>query len=123
MKLHLNTAPDLLLVRAYAAGRVTIGEQVYTRSLLLSPQRIITDWRPASVTELTVEDLQQVEQLRPEIILLGTGERLVFPALRPSHGTVGFEVMDTAAACRTYNILAGEGRNVTAALLIGGGPD
>lgn len=123
MKLHLNTAPNLLLVRGYAAGRVTIGEQVYTRSLLLSPQRIITDWRPASVNELTMEDLQQVEQLQPEIILLGTGARLVFPPLRPSDGRLGFEVMDTAAACRTYNILAGEGRNVTAALLIGSGPD
>lgn len=122
MKLHLNTAVDLLLVRAYAAGRVTIGEQAYTRSLLLSPQRIITDWRPATVNDLTVEDLQQIEQLQPEIILLGTGESLVFPALRPTTGSVGFEVMDTAAACRTYNILAGEGRNVVAALMIGDSP-
>jgi uncharacterized protein len=119
MKLHLNTAPDLNIVRAYGAGQVTVGMQTYTSSLVISPHRIIPDWRPTTVIELTSEDLQRIEDLQPEIILLGTGNRLHFPSLRPADRAVGFEVMDTAAACRTYNILAGEGRNVAAALMIG----
>ena len=122
MKLHLNTAGYIHLVRSYQAGQVVVAEQRYRRSLLLSPQRIIPDWRPLNFAELTANDVLTIAELEPEVVLLGTGQRLRFPAApitRPLvERAVGLEVMDTAAACRTYNILASEGRRVVAALLL-----
>jgi uncharacterized protein len=110
------------LVRAYEPGRITIGEQHYHASLILTGQRLIEDWRPRTAAELLHEDFVLVLELQPEILLLGTGSRLDFPspaltARLLQHG-IGVEVMDTAAACRTFNILLSEQRNVAAALLI-----
>jgi uncharacterized protein len=72
--------------------------------------------------ELTAADLEPVLALQPEVLLLGSGVRQVFPPhellARLYAARVGFEVMDTGAACRTYNVLVGEGREVAAALLI-----
>jgi uncharacterized protein len=111
-----------LMIRAYGEGQVTVGGQVYRRSLILSPERLIEDWRPQQVGELTEQDLRPLHELGPEIVLLGTGVSLSFPAARITAGLlaagIGVEVMDTAAACRTYNILLSEGRQVAAALLL-----
>ena len=111
------------LIRAYAPGRITIGEQHYQRSLIVTAQRLITDWRPRLAGELLREDFEPVLQLQPEILLLGTGSRLDFPSpALTAHllqAGIGVEVMDTAAACRTYNILLTEQRHVAAALLLG----
>ena len=123
MKLHLADESELLLVRAYDDRSITIAEQRYYSSLILMPQRIIPDWRPQLLTELCAEDLRQVLELEPEVVLLGTGPKLRFPSPQLSAlvqtNAVGLEIMDTAAACRTYNILASEGRRVVAALLLG----
>lgn len=110
------------LIRAYAAGRITVNEDALTRSLIVSAEQLIRDWEPQQFEELTAVHLQTVIELRPEILLLGTGARLRFPhpsllAELHNHG-IGIEVMDTAAACRTYNILVSEGRRVAAALLM-----
>jgi len=112
-------------IRAYAPGRVTINEDVFTQSLVVTPGRILADWAPQSIDELRAEHLAMVTELEPEIILLGTGATLRFP--RPElaapllDGGIGLEVMDTAAACRTYNVLVSEDRHVAAALIIGSG--
>ncbi len=111
-----------LMVRACDAEQVTVGAQRYTRSLILTPDRVLPDWRPRQVDELTEQDIESLLSLQAEIILLGTGSRLCFPSaqLRAcvlSTGT-GLEVMDTPAACRTYNILLSENRRVVAALLL-----
>jgi len=86
------------------------------------PQRIIPDWRPQMLAELRAQDLAEVLALEPEVVLLGTGQTLRFPSpelFSAFHSTaIGIEVMDTGAACRTYNILAVEGRQVVAALLL-----
>ena len=111
-----------LIVRSCDDGQITVGQQSYRRSLILTPERVIPDWRPRRYREITEQDFDIVLSMQPEIILLGTGATLSFPAAKLSAtilatGT-GFEVMDTAAACRTYNILLSERRKVIAALLI-----
>ena len=113
-----------LIIRACDDGQVTIGAQSYQRSLILTPERVIPDWQPQQVTDITEQDFDSILALQAEIILLGTGTRLCFPSaqLRAyvlATGT-GLEVMDTSAACRTYNILLSENRRVVAALLIAG---
>jgi len=113
-----------LIIRACDDGQVTIGPQRYQRSLILTPERVIPDWQAQQVSDITEQDLDNILALQAEIILLGTGTRLRIPSaqLRAyvlATGT-GLEVMDTSAACRTYNILLSENRRVVAALLITG---
>ncbi len=123
MKLSLDKPDFACPIRAYAPGRVTVGEEVLTRSAVVLPERILRDWPPRSFEELEADHLLGLSGLGVEVLLLGTGERLRFPdhrtvAALTARG-IGVEVMDTAAACRTFNILAGEGRRVAAALIIG----
>ena len=112
-----------LMIRACDDGQVTIGPQSYQHSLILTPERVIPDWQPRQVTDIAEQDFDSILTLQADIILLGTGTRLCFPSARLrayvlATGT-GLEVMDTAAACRTYNILLAESRRVVAALLLG----
>lgn len=110
------------LVRRYRPGLICIGQNEYTRSLILSPGRILTDWTPQHPDELAAEHFDCLLELAPDVLLLGTGERLCFPPPPVTAGLltrgIGVEVMDTSAACRTYNILLSEGRVVVAALLV-----
>jgi uncharacterized protein len=109
-------------IRAYAAGQVTINDEIISRSVIVTPDRIIHDWLPASFEELELRHFTRLDELQPEIIVLGTGVRLRFPGAEFTAGFlsrgIGVEIMDTNAACRTYNILLSEGRRVVAALLI-----
>ena len=109
-------------IRAYAAGQVTVNEEVIQTSVIVTPDRIIRDWLPDSFEELEAAHIARLNELQPEIIVIGTGRTLRFP---PPDFTVGFlirgigvEIMEIAAACRTYNILLSEGRRVIAALLM-----
>lgn len=111
------------LIQGYEHDRILIDGQSYTRGLAISPERIVTGWGPAAAVDLTGEHFATLVELDPQVILVGTGGRQVFPdphiylsALRLG---VGVEVMDTGAACRTYNILVAEGRKVAAGLIIG----
>lgn len=126
MKLHAAATAGLYAVTAYDAGYVAINGRRLTRSFLLTPSRIDETWPPASVDELAESHFLAVAELGCPIVLLGTGARQLFPApalLRPLiERQIGVEVMDTPAACRTYNILMAEGRNVAAALIVDGGP-
>jgi len=121
VKIQLETATGNI-IRSYAFGRITVNQDIYTTSLIITPERIVTNWRPECFSDLIASDFDTVCNLRPEVVLLGTGERLLFPApelVRPLVAAqIGFEVMDTGAACRTYNVLMGEGRRVAAALLM-----
>lgn len=122
MKIYLDTGDGRQIVRAYRPGVVQIGDQSYERSLILTPERIIPNWRPRDFGELEPALLLELAALKPEVVLLGTGERLRFPPtswLTPFFtARVGIECMDTGAACRTYNLLLGEGRHVVAGLLL-----
>lgn len=122
MKLHLADAAGLNLFTGHGENYVEINRQRYESSLIVLPGKIIEDWKIAGFEHLTATHFEFLASLEPEIVLLGTGTRLRFPApiLTRSLITaqIGLEVMDTAAACRTYNILATEGRKVVAALLL-----
>lgn len=122
MKMHLETGEGQNIVRTYAPGSVTINQDVYHQSLIVTPQTVVSDWAPQDFHSLAADDFARLAALEPEIALLGTGTRLRFPKpelLRSLvEAGIGLEVMDTAAACRTYNILMGEGRRVAAALLM-----
>jgi uncharacterized protein len=122
MKFILDNASDGYIIHRYEAGRIVIDEKVFQDSLILLPDRVITDWSPSAVPELSAGDFTLLAELAPEIVLLGTGAKQHFP--HPSltqplmEKRIGLEVMDTPAACRTYNILMTEGRRVAAALFM-----
>ncbi|MCR6686359.1 Mth938-like domain-containing protein [Pseudoxanthomonas sp.] len=119
--------PDYAWVLRGADGRqARVNDRVLVRSLALAPDRLVEDW-PAAATAAALEPahLQPLLELQPELIVLGTGARQAFPppavmAACLTRG-IGIEVMDNAAAARTYNVLAGEGRRVVVALLLDGG--
>lgn len=122
MKLHSTDTTGLLAITAYDAGSIAVNGRPLTKSFVLTPRRLIEDWPPTSIGNLTEADLGAVAELGCPIVLLGTGARQRFPAhalLRPLIARrMGVEVMDSYAACRTYNILMAEGRDVAAALII-----
>jgi len=122
MKLTDDRVAGANLVRAYTPGELRIGERVLHRSCLVGVNQLVTDWRPQTLGELTLDDLDAVLALDPELVVLGSGSRQKFPGAQLlakllSRG-IGCEVMDTGAACRTYNVLASEDRRVVAALLL-----
>lgn len=122
MILNQDSSDAKFQIRAYELGRITVNETVYQHSLIISAEHLISDWRPQSLQELKPEHWQAALALKPEVILLGTGERFQMPAqhlLAPVYQQkLGVEIMDTRAACRTYMALIAEGRKVLAALLI-----
>ncbi|MCX8145313.1 MAG: Mth938-like domain-containing protein [Azovibrio sp.] len=122
MKLHDTSTPGLKLFTGHGQGYVAVNQETYTTNLLVLPDRIEPDWTPHAFAALELADFTRLAGCGAEIVLLGTGARLRFPPLplrQPLIAAgIGLEVMDTAAACRTYNILASEGRKVAAALLI-----
>ena len=121
LKLHLTNISGANVFTGYGVGYVTVNRQRHEQNLVVLRDRLVTDWQPGGFDDLSPADFAWLAELKPEIVLLGTGERLRFP--RPEltraliEARIGFEVMDIRAACRTYNILAAEERNVAAALL------
>ena len=116
--------PDYNWVLRGADGqRARVNERMLERSFALAPDRLIEDWAaPATAAALEPAHLDALLALAPELLVLGTGQRQVFPspavmAACLTRG-IGIEVMDNAAAARTYNVLAGEGRRVVVALLL-----
>jgi len=122
MKLHLSRDSRRNTFTAYGQGYVAVNGRRYETSLVVMPDRIAEDWSVESLDLLCREDIKALVSLKPELVLLGTGDTLRFPDPRLLEdlmaARIGAEVMDTRAACRTYNILAEEGRNVAAALII-----
>jgi len=106
----------------YGAGYVEVNGRRYTSSLVVGARELVTDWPAASVDDLTADHLAAILELKPEIAIIGTGSTFRFPdpaRLAALHqARIGVEVMDTPAACRTYGLLQGEGRNVVAAVIV-----
>jgi len=111
-----------LYFRASGTDSVTIVDRVVTRSFLLAPDRLVEDWPVTSADQFDLAAVDAIAALNPEVVLLGTGARQVFPPREAQvallRRRIGVEVMDNAAACRTYNLLAGEGRRVVAAIML-----
>ena len=122
MKFHLDPSGGKNAFTGYGEGYVAVNGQRHQASLLVGADRLVTDWPARSVDALAADHLAAIVEMAPDIVLLGTGARLQFPdpaRLAPLYkANIGVEVMDTPAACRTYNILMGEGRNVVAALIV-----
>lgn len=133
MKFSQDTGLSGYTIHAYSEESITItvpptGERsmpsqvIQVRSFIITPQQVINDWPPGHLEELSEDHFQPIIDLNPEVALIGVGNRLRFPdpALLSSlmSSGVGVEIMDSAAACRTYNILMSEGRQVAAAIII-----
>ena len=122
MKIERETAEGRNLFTGYGEGWVEVNRKRHEASLVVSGDRLVTDWPLESIDDIAADHIAAILELKPEIVLLGTGATFAFPdrarlaALYAAR--VGVEVMDTPAACRTYNILLGEGRAVVAALVL-----
>lgn len=124
MKLYQDKNGSTNVVTGYGEDHVMIGRIRHEGNVLVSATRVVTGWAPQAggdLAGLRAEDLAQAGELGAEILIVGTGRRQRFPRpqlLRPlAEARIGFEFMDFAAACRTYNILVGEGRAVVLGLL------
>ena len=121
MKFHLNTAEGNMFT-GHGADYVRLGVVEYRDNVLVTPERIVTGWTAGGFDTLTEADFEALTDLKPEVVLLGTGASLRFPHPRLTRALtdagIGVEVMDTPAACRTFNILAAEGRRVVAAVIL-----
>ncbi|MFV1997598.1 MAG: Mth938-like domain-containing protein [Acidiferrobacterales bacterium] len=123
MSMQLETmGKDSNIIHSCAPGEVRIKTKTYTRSLVVAANILREDWPLSDIAALEQVHLESILEHEPELILLGTGNRLIFP--NPENlrllieSGIGYEIMDTAAACRTYNVLAAEGRHVVAGLII-----
>ncbi|MHB1528849.1 MAG: Mth938-like domain-containing protein [Acidiferrobacteraceae bacterium] len=123
MKIHLQAPQGLNTIRNYTEAAVTVNDQSYDHSVVVLPDQVVVGDYPQQLEDLTDGHLSTIAALAPELVLIGTGRTLrILPPARlrvliDAH--LGFEVMDTGAACRTFNILAAEGRRVAALLLLG----
>lgn len=141
MQINLDFTPGTYSVRSYGPGEIIVrlpptqapvpvadtddlppNSQRFTSSIVISPRRLVTDWAPQSMRELDEAHLQTLHSLKPELVLLGTGAKQVFTApkllLALQKYRIAVEIMDTGAACRTYNFLVADGRDVAAALMM-----
>jgi uncharacterized protein len=122
MKLHASTTRQYQTVTGYDDGGVEINAARFDFSLIVLPETAPRAWDVPSFESLEARHFEQIEQDRPDVVILGTGarQRFVHPRLIASLSArhIGVECMDSKAACRTYNVLMGEGRKVTLALII-----
>jgi uncharacterized protein len=121
MEFNLEVPENQFFIRSVSENGIRVHENLFNKPFIISGQRIVPEWDVASVSDINVENLQGIFDMEPEVILIGTGNTQVFlpPAIQVHflRRNVGFEVMTTDAACRTFNVLAAEGRQVVAALL------
>ena len=121
MKLHPDKF-DGLVISGYGPGWVGVNGEKISHSIVIGARGQRLDWNCNDFAALTGEHFEQLAGLDAELVIFGSGQRLRFPQpgwLQPLMARrIGVETMDTQAACRTYNILAGEGRNVIVALLL-----
>ncbi|MBL8519443.1 MAG: Mth938-like domain-containing protein [Betaproteobacteria bacterium] len=122
MKLHLNSFAESFAITGHGEGFVQVGATRVAGPLIVMPDRLISPWLVADPAELSVEDFAPLSSEDLELVVFGSGAAFRFPHPRiaASFGArrTGFEVMDTPAACRTFNVLLSEGRRVAAALLV-----
>jgi len=121
MKFHLSVNSGQNIFTAHGEGYVQVNDQRYERPLIVTPDQVLSDWPARSFAALTETDFSHFLSLKPEVLLLGTGNqhRFAHPQLYRAltAAGIGVEFMSTPAACRTYNILAGEDRKVVVGIL------
>ena len=121
MKMRADRIEGENAIARHGPGGVAVNGVEYTDSLVVPWTGDVRAWNAPTFESLAPAHFETLVTLRPELVLFGSGRRLRFPPaalLRPLiEAGIGFETMDTAAACRTYNVLLAEGRSVVAALL------
>lgn len=122
MDLQLERPEGYLYVRQVGVTGITLIDRELTASFLLTPERAVEDWPITAAAALEAAHVDALLALQPELVILGTGESQVFPAAAFMAGFlrkgIGIEVMNNAAAARTYNLLADEGRHVVAGFIL-----
>lgn len=117
-----DTPTGSYIVRSYTSNSITINDKIYQRSLYVSADKLITDIELPSAGDMSMNSIQFILDLRPELLIMGTGKQLVFPPAELmaalAEQNIGFEAMDHAAACRTYAVLSTEHRQVGALFLL-----
>lgn len=121
MEFHLEVPENQFFIRSVSEEGIRVGDDYYNSSFIIADQQLLPDWNATSVEDINEQNLKAVFDLQPEVVIIGTGNTQVFlPPVTQAHfyrRNIGFEVMSTDAACRTFNVLVAEGRQVVAALL------
>lgn len=114
--------PSAITIQSVSDGEIKIGGEIYRKTIAVTTSTVVDNWRPCPVADLSADDLGPLVDLQPDVLVLGTGpesqfapREIVFALARKG---IGLEVMATAAAARTFNVLASEGRNVAAILYL-----
>ena len=122
MQLTLENPDFRYSLRGAGGDYALVNDQRLEASFLLAPNELVTGWRPSGIADLEPADMDAVLAMEPALVLLGSGATLRFPAAAVMAACltrgIGIEVMDNAAAARTFNVLATEGRRVVAAFLL-----
>ena len=120
MKMHLEHS-DQRLITDYGPGSISVDGVAFRNAIMISPEAIVENWFEDDISSLELEDLEPVLKQKPEILIVGSGTNHRFPPPRLmvelAQQGIALGVMSTSAACRTYNVLVSEARNVSAALL------
>jgi uncharacterized protein len=122
LKLHLHTSTTQKIFTAHGKGYVSVSGERFEQPIVVTPDQVLTDWKPQGFAMLDQSHFAYFVALKPQVLLLGTGstQQFAHPSLYHALADlgIGLEFMDTAAACRTYNILMAENRKVVAAILL-----
>ncbi|BEI36803.1 Mth938-like domain-containing protein [Polynucleobacter sp. HIN7] len=122
MKLHSDPQSSQNTITGYGIGFIEVNKTPYSQALIVQPDGEVMVWPVEESPDLTEDHFSLISGLQPELVIIGTGKKQVFlnpKILQPLiKAKIGFEMMDSQAACRTYNILMGEGRKVLAAIIL-----
>ncbi len=122
MKFTLDNPAADYVFGHYGDGRLKVNQTDYDASLIIFPDTLITDWPVNNLDDMSISHFDEIISRNPDIVLLGTGVKQRFPSVEFRRNLVqaglNLEIMDSAAACRTYNLLVSEGRDVAAAVII-----
>jgi len=122
MKFAQDSQDEGYVITAYSEDGVNINGKAFNQSLIITTTKLDENWDIESISALQPSHMNQVLAFEPELIIIGTGNKLIFPAVDAYSNIIqrgiGVDFMDTRAACRTYNILMSEGRHVVAGLIL-----
>ena len=122
MKFAQDSQDEGYVITAYGENSVSINGKPFRQSLIITGTKLNENWAVNAVELLQADHIDQILAFDPELIIIGTGNKLIFPAVEVYSGIIehgiGVDFMDTQAACRTYNILMSEGRHVVAGLIL-----
>lgn len=122
MKFAQDSQQDGYVITAYDDDTVSINGKRFSQSLIIANKQLDENWDITGIELLASNHIDQVLSFKPELIIIGTGSKLIFPAVEVYSTIIrlgiGVDFMDTRAACRTYNILMSEGRDVVAGLIL-----